>query len=277
MKKILVDALDALPTHLTTPLFYRHQTGHWPSLIGPRTFSDKLQRAKLRPVDAHMIRMVDKAAVKQVVLEILGEDWVVPTIYTGPSLPSRNTINSWPRPFIIKATHGSGWSIPVRSDDRPNWDEVESEVDRWLRAKRRRFVGELAYRHVRPAVIVEPMISGDDLPRDFKVFVFHGRAQFVQVDLDRDTEHTRAFYDRNWTRLPFTIKRPQFKEEVPAPYNLGAILDAAETVAKGGEFLRVDFYEVGERPYFGEATYFPGSGMEPFYPAEYDRVVGDLW
>jgi hypothetical protein len=31
------------------------------------------------------------------------------------------------------------------------------------------------------------------------------------------------------------------------------------------------------RPLFGEMTFYPGSGLDRFRPAEYDRLFGSCW
>ena len=41
--------------------------------------------------------------------------------------------------------------------------------------------------------------------------------------------------------------------------------------------LRVDFYEVGGQPLFGEFCLFPGSGLDPFDPVSIDERLGALW
>ena len=39
--------------------------------------------------------------------------------------------------------------------------------------------------------------------------------------------------------------------------------------------LYCDFYEINNQVYFGELTFYPGAGMEEFYPEKYDRLLGD--
>ena len=41
------------------------------------------------------------------------------------------------------------------------------------------------------------------------------------------------------------------------------MLDAAEVLARGTAFPRVDFYEVGERPYLGGFCLFPARDLIP--------------
>ena len=35
-----------------------------------------------------------------------------------------------------------------------------------------------------------------------------------------------------------------------------------------------DFYEINNKVYFGELTFFPASGLEGFTPAEWDKTLG---
>ena len=62
-----------------------------------------------------------------------------------------------------------------------------------------------------------------------------------------------------------------------APKHLGTILDSAEKLANGFDFARVDFYEIAGEPRFGEVTFYPGSGLDPFDPPELDLAIGALW
>jgi hypothetical protein len=43
------------------------------------------------------------------------------------------------------------------------------------------------------------------------------------------------------------------------------------------DFVRIDFYDVGGIPRFGEMTFYPGSGLDPFDPPELDHELGRYW
>ena len=53
------------------------------------------------------------------------------------------------------------------------------------------------------------------------------------------------------------------------------MLDLAGTLRQGHPFLRVDFYEVNDKIYFSELTFYPDSGLASFDPPEWDRILGD--
>ena len=54
------------------------------------------------------------------------------------------------------------------------------------------------------------------------------------------------------------------------------MLELAAVLAAGTEFVRVDFYNAGDRVYFGELTFFPNSGYGTFTPSEWNERFGDM-
>ena len=50
--------------------------------------------------------------------------------------------------------------------------------------------------------------------------------------------------------------------------------DIAQKLAQGTKFVRIDLFEVDGHIYFSEFTLIPASGYMPFYPPEYDSIVG---
>lgn len=60
-------------------------------------------------------------------------------------------------------------------------------------------------------------------------------------------------------------KKPPFLKEM---------IRQSELMAEGTHYLRVDFYDINGKLYFGEATFFTWSGFIKFNPPEYDNVLG---
>ena len=46
-------------------------------------------------------------------------------------------------------------------------------------------------------------------------------------------------------------------------------------LAEGKAFVRIDFYDVNGKVYFGEITFFPTSGFGGFEPKEWDIKLGN--
>lgn len=259
---------------------YYRRFGRWPALTPPSTFNEHLLAYKLTSRgDDRLPVMSDKAAVKDWVAERLGRRYVIPTIWVGDTLPPREH-RTWPKPYVMKSTHGSAQTIFVRDEVDERWDEIETRCAKWLDVSRvyGRRDREWHYAAIKPQIIVEPMIGENGVPpADVKFFTFAGRVGMIQVDLARFSGHRRHVYDRTWTPMPFHFEYLPGPDPLPRPANLERMIELAETVAAGFEFVRVDFYDTSGGIFFGEATFFPAAGNGPFIPPEADFVMGGIW
>lgn len=114
--------------------------------------------------------------------------------------------------------------------------------------------------------------------RDYKFFCFNGKVEFFKVDFDRFIEHHANYYTTDCKLLEFgeTDFLPCPDKKIELPSNLQNMIDLAETLSKGIPFLRVDFYNINGRIYFGELTFFPASGLGEFTPRRWNLKLGEL-
>lgn len=277
IKRAAIRALPRVQIYKRAKYCYVQAHGRPPNLFFPKTFSEKVQHRKLFDRDARLPDRADKLLVKDFVRGKIGAEWVIETIWSGSSLPPECERN-WPLPFVLKATHGSGWNVFVRSESDRNWPEIDRKVADWMKEPYGVWGGEWLYRVIQPGLIVEPFIAtGHELPTDYKFWVFAGRCRYVQVDTDRETGHKRTLFDLDWNRMPFAIGFPVDQRPISKPANLHSMIKSAELLAEDIPFVRIDFYEVDGTPKFGEMTFYPGSGMERFDPLEFDLRLGQMW
>ena len=244
----------------------------------PRTFNEKIMHRKLYDRDPRLAELSDKAQAKEHARKVLGEGWVIPSIWVGEKLPPRSERN-WAFPYVLKASHGSGRNIFVHSPQDQNWDKIEAQTEQWLRRDFGHERREWAYTLIKPRrLLVESFVgTGGAAPPDYKLFVFGGRTAFVQVDLGRLESHRQFFYDTNWKKQTFHYVRPFNAEEVDPPQSLAKMIWAAERLAADLPFVRVDFYEIAGKPYLGELTFYPNSGQIAFKPESVEYELGRLW
>lgn len=251
---------------------WRH--GYVPDLENPRTFSELVQWRKLHERDPRFPLLADKVKVKEIVARQLGPEWIIPTLWHGTQIPEAP---EWPLPFVLKSSHGCNQCIFIRSDAE-NWARVRRKANGWLGRRYGAILDEWLYGELEPRLLVEPFVGACGIfPRDYKIFVFGGRAEFIQVDIDREHDHRRAIFDRSWCRLPVELLVKPERGEVLPPSSLSLMIEAAEALGRDFEFVRVDLYEVDGRPLFGEMTFYPGSGLAPFRPRGFDAYFGDYW
>ena len=266
-------ALQRLPLRAGLQIRYFKSYQRWPRLDRPVLFSEKCQSLKLLRPDLGIY--IDKVAVKAFVRRKIGTQYVIPTLFAGPSLPPQAERN-WPLPYVIKTNHGSGGNIFVR--EAPDWDLIDARLQDMMECDFSAISGETFYGGILRQVLVEPFIAEDEeLPLDYKIFVCDGKPQFIQVDTDREHEHKRVFFDQNWNRLPIRLGYPDDPRPIHRPKQLELMLELATKLADGFGFVRVDFYEIEGRLLFGEMTFTPESGLMRFEPDSVDAELGARW
>lgn len=252
------------------------------NLDNPQTFSEKLQWLKLYDRKPEYTRLVDKAAVKDYVAGIIGKEYVIPTIGVWER-PEDIEWNALPERFVLKTTHGGGNAGVVICRNKASFDRNKAikKLNRSLKQDIYRSLREWPYKNVPRRIIAEqyiaPAPNHNDLP-DYKFFCFNGEPKFCQVITGRDTKMCVDFFDKDWNHQPFhEPKKSIFADVFPSkPENYEMMLKAAAQLANGKAFSRIDFYDIGEKVYFGEITFFPTSGMGGFTPNDYDSIIGQM-
>jgi hypothetical protein len=263
----------------------------------PRTFNEKVRYKLLRDRRPLIVTFADKAAVRKHVRERVG-DGHLPRLLLLSADPSELRDAALPDAFVLKPTHGSGACVVVDpaapSDSRlppAQWGWVYSHVrpehaDRealvaiaagWLAKTYGRGPNhEWAYGRVRPRVLVEELLGGG-IPQDVKLFVFHGRCSFVEVDGSRFGERTQDFFDREWNHLALRGGHPNAPVPPVRPERLDEVIALAERLGAGTDFVRVDTYLLADRVVIGELTSAPAGGDSPFQPESWNAAFGAPW
>ena len=263
-----------LPKYLIVIIQFVRFQQRLPNIRHPKTFSDHVQRRKIYNRDPRFKDFADKVRVKEIVSRMIGEEWIIPTLWSGVELPS---VLPWPTPFVLKANHACGWNYFVRSLESENLDRLSIMTKGWMKTSWCPDLVEDHYNEIDRRILAEPMI-GENLT-DLKFFVFGGRVEFIQVDTGRYSDPKRSFYDRSWRRQAFSIRYPYQEGDPTAspPIHLEQMIEAAETLGGLFDFARVDLYDLETGPKFGEVTFTPGSGFVRFFPQDIDNRFGALW
>ncbi len=259
-----------LPAAQRVGLLYGWRHGRRIDWNHPTRFTELVQLRKLTDQSPLQTLMMDKIAAKRLAGTRLGEEWIVPTLWQGTDLP---WLIPFPAPAIIKSRHGCNqYRVITAVPDCARWQQLRRTARRWQRRPYGRWLDEWAYRDVPRGILTEQLLGGAlPLPIDYKIYVFGGTATHVQVHLGRGRRHRWILHDRSWRQLVRAADEP------PPPPSLPAMLEAAETLAGDMNFLRIDFYDIGGRPYFGEYCLYPGSGLDPFAADWIDLELGALW
>lgn len=257
---------------------YRLYVGKKLRLDAPETFNEKLQWLKLYDRKPIYTTMVDKCEVKKYVAAIIGEEHIIPTIAVYDKVEDID-FDALPDQFVMKCTHDSGGLVICKDKSKLDKEAAVKKLGKRLKKKYYLRTREWSYRDVKPRIIVEKYMedeSGWQL-KDYKIFCFNGEPRFIEVDYDRYVGHKLNVYDLDWKFVDFYMTSPNDKNvEIAKPESLNQMLDYARMLAKDIPFVRVDFYSIYSNIYFGEMTFFPGSGMIDFHPKKYDQILGEM-
>jgi hypothetical protein len=258
---------------------YADVFGRRPRLLAPRRHSERIVHRKLFRRDPRLPALADKVAVKAFVAGRIGPRFVVPTLWTGDAVPSRRVMRSWPRPFVLKGAHGSGWTILVPAEGPVAWARIQRRAQRWLDTTYGASAGEWLYSQIPHRLLVEPHL-GDPAgrPDDYKLWAYHGRVHYVNWITGRGSPaYGGRVMDRDWNEAFVNDSQPVATGLPPRPESLDTMIWMAERLAQDFAFVRVDLYEIDGRPYFGELTFYPMSGYLPLHPTDTDLELGRLW
>ncbi len=253
--------------------------GYKPNLDAPQTFNEKLQWLKLYDRKPLYTRLVDKYRVREYVKEKIGEQYLIPLLGVWDS-PEEIDFDALPERFVLKCNHSSGANALHICKDKSTLDveAVKAKLAKGMKRDFFLFGREWPYKNVPRKIIAEQFVedSTSGELRDYKIMCFGSDAKCSFVCSDRFTKRGLhvTFFDRDWKIMPFERGFPSRRAGFKKPQNYNEMLRLAEILSENIPFVRVDFYEVDGKVYFGELTFFPGNGMEKFSPEEWDYTLG---
>ena len=237
-------------------------------------FGEKIQWLKLNGSLEKYNDYVDKYLVREYIIKTIGEEYLIPLLGVYEN-PEEIEYEKLPNRFVLKINNGSAMNIIVSDKSKINKNKINKKLKKWLKNDYSKIKKEYQYKNVKRKIICEKYIvdSKNELI-DYKFFCFDGEPLFVKADLDRFTEHKVNFYDMNWNNID--MRESFYKnsnEMVKKPYNFDSMVEIAKKLSKNFQFVRVDLYNVDGKIYFGELTFTPASGKNPFYPLEKDIEI----
>ena len=279
-KSLATKCVNHLEPVLSDSLFLKLKfyvcEGYWPNLSNPQSFNEKLQWLKLHDMHPEYGMFVDKASVKEFVANKVGEEYIIPTIGIFNTLEEIDW-KALPRQFVLKSTCDSGGVVICKDRTLLDIPAAIDKLEKSARIDYSKYSKEYPYKYVTHRYIAEAYLedeSGYEL-KDYKFFCFDGVPRFVQLDFDRHTHHRRNIYDINWNLLDLQILFPKGHDRVfPKPQHFEEMIGVAEKLSAGFPHVRIDLYNVNGKVYFGEMTFFHGSGMEVFTPRMWDYEFG---
>lgn len=267
VSKAVYRTLTRISPRLNTQFHFWRATGCAANLKEPVTFSEKLSWLKLyRYANDPLVKQcADKLRVRDYVKEKNFEHLLIPLlgVFTCPEeIPWADL----PEKFALKWNFGCGFNLLCSDKKDLDIPMIIHCLKRWGRDPYWLDHAELQYQISERRIICEEFLEmppGEEL-LDYKVYCFHGKARAILVIArPSDGEKAAVFMSPDWELISDVPSR--YKETIhpPKPSCLNEMLRAAEVLSEPFPFVRMDFYECGGKPIFGEMTFTPATGVLP--------------
>ena len=193
---ILTRLAPIIPDNQYLKWMFRLQMGYKLDLDNPKTFNAKLQWLKLYNRKPEYTQMVDKFAVKEYIANIIGEEYIIPTLGVWDKFEDID-FDKLPNQFVLKTTHGGGGGGVIICKDKTtfNIDKAKSILERSLKQDIYRTLKEWPYKNVKKRIIAETYLTEDISPDnptgdlvDYKFYCFSGETKAVVIATERHSQ-----------------------------------------------------------------------------------------
>lgn len=256
-------------------LMYKLTMGRTLNLESPKDFNEKMQWLKLYDRNPKYTELVDKYRVKGYIAKKIGEEYIVPTIGVYEKFDDID-FEKLPNQFVIKCTHDSGSFIIVKDKKNLNVASARKKITKCLKKNYYYFAREWPYKNVEPRIIIEAYL-GEDI-NDYKVQCFKGEVDNILVCDGRFSDRGVRYYyfDPDWNYLAYSyyddINEDTFS--YPKPKMIDKIVELSSIIGKDFDQIRVDWYIVKNKIYFGELTFYTNGGFDNTITHEADAKLG---
>lgn len=277
INKLVMSANFLFSDEAYLKLLFRLRMGYPLNLDNPKTYSEKLMWLKLHDHNPDYTKLVDKYAVKEIVAQKIGEQYVIPTLGVW-NRPEEIDWESLPNKFVLKTTHGGGNTGVVICRDKTFFDKEKAieRLNKSLKQDIYKTLREWPYKDVPRRIIAEQFIEGEnnDLP-DYKFFCFNGEVKALFIGTERETGNVKFdFFDADFNHLDLVQTHPMSGKQIQKPECFNEMKEVANILSKDIPHVRIDLYEVNGQIYFGEYTFYHHGGCVPFHPQKWDDVFG---
>lgn len=264
-----------LPDDTYIRYIYRLRNGKKLHLDNPVTFNEKMTWLKIYDRNPLYPTLADKYEVKKYVADIIGKQYVVDNYGVYDSWDDID-FSKLPNQFVMKGTHDSGGAFVCRDKNSFNYEAVRKKLTKNLKTNCFYKSREWPYKNIKPRIIIDKFLddhTGKQL-RDYKFWCFNGKPSFMYCTIKGENVYEN-FYDMNFQPVMIDHGFPRHKPEFEKPAEFEEMKQLAKQLSQGFPFIRIDFFDVEGKVYFGEFTFYDWGATQPFYNG-WDEKLGEL-
>ena len=245
----------------------------------PRDLNEWINYFSFKTDTTIWTKLADKYKVREYVKEKGLENILIPLLGHWKSVEDID-FDSLPNSFVIKCNNGSGDAIIVQDKNQISFNDITNALNQSLNHKFGLESAEPHYLKIPPRIIAEQNIVSTKEPLiDYKIWCFNGKPLCIFTVSNRNIkEHTADYnlYSLEWEDLSQIYLAEPFRNHiyVKKPTHLAEMLHYAQILSKDFPQVRVDFYEVNGKVYFGEMTFTSQSGRMDYFTPEFLKIMG---
>lgn len=266
-----------LPDKIYLQIYYFAQFHKFINFKNPKTYNEKLNWLKINDRNPKYTKMVDKYEAKEYVKNIIGEEYIIPTLGVWDDFDEID-FDKLPNQFVLKCTHDSEGLVIVKDKSKLNIEEAKKKIEKAMKYNFFYIGREYPYKNIKPRIIAEQYMEDKKYHelRDYKFFCFDGEVKALFVATERNTGKVKFdYYDINFNHLDIIQEYLNSDKTIEKPQNYDKMIELSKMLSKGLKHVRVDWYEVNGKLYFGELTFYHFSGLQPFNDMKWDKMFGD--
>lgn len=206
--------------------------------------------------------LADKVNVRKFIEDRIGKQYLTKLYGVWKSAYDID-FNALPEKFVLKTNNGCGANFVIKNINTIDTNKVIKDLNFWLQFPYGELTGQVHYSMIKPLVLAEEyleQVKGEDiLPYDYKFFCYKGEPKYIlyyEGRLLNSHMTPNMLFDMEWTAIPDAVCRPT-NHRINKPESFEEMKSCVKRLCEGFEFVRVDFYEIGGRPIFGEMTFTP--------------------
>lgn len=275
-RKLQIAFYDVSSPETVSKVYFKKFMGYKLNLENPKTFNEKMQWLKLRewPNNELAIKCADKYRVREYIKEKGLENTLNELIGVWDNADDID-FDKLPKQFALKCNHGCGYNVIVDDKNKINIAETKQKLNKWLKEDFGKFNAEPHYSKIKPKIICEKYLGGN--MTDYKFFCLNGKVEFMYIasGFGEGVDEMMTYLDKDGKIAPFQRTSYKIKPDIEIPENFEKMKKLSEKLAKDFKFVRVDWYEVDGKIYFGELTFTPSGCLMKITPQKYDKILGD--
>ncbi len=244
---------------------YRQFLGRKINWDNPQEFNEKGRWLQFYTDTSKWSVLADKYKVRNYITQKGHKDILV-DLYGAWESADDIDFKKLPDSFVLKTNHGCGEIIIVKNKKDADTELIRKQIRKYLNTPYGVQTAEPHYLKIKPMVIAEQLLPNTSEQSssiiDYKVYCSFGKPFIIAVCYDRSLKNHivhQTWYDINWEKLDNYHTGGYKTKDIVRPTTLEQMYLVSKDLASEFPFVRMDYYDVNGKLYFGEMTFTSAS------------------